>query len=188
MKAHPRLSARSAKLSVTNPFKEYPSITYTSGLAGVFESSSKSRYIAVYLKPAIMTIELNKRQSLVPLVILVILLVASGCFRSSLQITRNGISKHDIVIPANADSTIQRAAQELSHYLKEISGVEIPVITVDKQDQGRHALYVGLESNAETDSPYTIAYEVVENDLYIYGGNGKSTLYAVYRFLENERR
>ncbi len=133
-----------------------------------------------------MTIELNKRQSLVPLVILVILLVASGCFRSSLQITRNGISKHDIVIPANADSTIQRAAQELSHYLKEISGVEIPVITLDKQDQGRHALYVGLESNAETDSPYTIAYEVVENDLYIYGGNGISTLYAVYRFLENE--
>ncbi len=113
-------------------------------------------------------------------------LTTTGCFRSTLQLVRNGTSNYDIVIPLDADTTIQRAAQELSRYLEQISGADIPVTTVDIRDAGRNAIMVGWESGEEASSTHTIGYHAVDEDLFIYGGDSKSTLYAVYRFLEQE--
>ncbi len=115
-----------------------------------------------------------------------------SCVSPQVELARDGVSNHEIVIPENADSTVQRAATELRRYLKLISAADIPVKSKRSRDPERHGIFVGngrnlpVAFNNQAVSQYTIGYHVVDNDLYIYGGSSKSTLYAVYRFLEKE--
>lgn len=115
-----------------------------------------------------------------------ILLSTIACTNNQIKLARNGISNYEIVIPENADTTIHWAAKELSHYLQQISGAEIPVGSVDDRSPERNALFVGNGFNDEIFTEHTIGYGSEGKDLFIYGGNSKSTLYAVYRFLEKE--
>ncbi|MEN8226658.1 MAG: DUF4838 domain-containing protein [Bacteroidota bacterium] len=118
--------------------------------------------------------------------VLLILMLSISCSHSSIKLAKKGISGYEIVIPDDPDSTIRRAASELEHYLHQISGAEIPVSKINRRDPEKHAIFVGSGFKDETLSALTVGYRVEGRDLYIYGGNSKSTLYAVYRFLENE--
>jgi len=110
-----------------------------------------------------------------------------GCSPSNIEIVQNGASNYEIVIPAEADSKIQYAAEELRHYVRQISGGDIPVTTEETHDPDRLSIRVGFKPNTATAlTPHTIGYFLEGDDLYIYGGNSLSTLYAVYRFLEQE--
>ena len=120
----------------------------------------------------------------VPLIIL--LLSLSSCFRSSIQLVRNGKSNYQIVVPAGADSIVLHAAEELSRYISLSSGADIPVSGEEAREEGLKSVYVGFESSTLTLTPHTIAYYREGDDLYISGGTSRSTLYAVYRFLERE--
>jgi len=114
-----------------------------------------------------------------------ILITLMGCYRSSVKIVRDGGSSYEIVMPTEADSVIMHAAAELSHYILQSSGANIPVTTEETHNPDQNALYVGFEPTI-TLTPHTIAYFLEGEDLYISGGNSLSTLYAVYRFLEQE--
>jgi hypothetical protein len=116
---------------------------------------------------------------------LLILVTFTGCFRSSIQVVRNGVSSYEIVIPSDADTVVLHAAEELGYYISLSSGADIQVIDEDTMDPEHNSVYVGFEPQTEI-TTHTIGYYVEEDDLYIFGGSSKSTLYAVYRFLERE--
>ncbi|TFH27680.1 MAG: DUF4838 domain-containing protein [Bacteroidia bacterium] len=108
-----------------------------------------------------------------------------SCFRSPKVIVRDGVSSYEIVIPSEADSTILHAAEELRHYILQSSGADIPVTTEETHDPEAKSIKVGFEPTTAY-TPYTIGYYQEGDDLYICGGSPQSTLYAVYRFLEQE--
>ena len=124
-------------------------------------------------------------RSIVLFFFLSVLITLTGCFSSPKQIVRNGVSSHEIVIPSGADSTILHAAEELRYYILKSSGADIPVTTEETHDPDRNALKVGFEPSTAI-TPFTITYYLEGDDLFISGGNARSTLYAVYRFLERE--
>ena len=121
------------------------------------------------------------------LLVALIILPALSCVHRYVEVAKEGMSNYEIVVPADADSIVIRAASELQHYLHQISGANIPVAEVNRRDPEKLAIFLGSEFSDEVISAHTIGYQAKEKDLYIYGGNPKSTLYAVYRFLEREQ-
>ena len=119
---------------------------------------------------------------IIPLVIFSIL----SCTTSDITIIQNNTSEYRIQVPDDADSLEIRAAEELQYYLKKISEVQVPIFD-DKIDENHPCIYIGSFEQNSTDNlmPEEIAISVYEDDLMIYGGNSKSTLYAVYTFIEN---
>ncbi len=117
---------------------------------------------------------------------LLIFISLLACSSSTIQIVRNGVSNYEIVIPSEADSMILHAAEELRHYIRESSGADIAVTTEEARNPDRLSLKVGFEPTTPAPKTHTIGYYQEGDDLYIYGGNSLSTLYAVYRFLEQE--
>ena len=119
---------------------------------------------------------------LYPLVIFSIL----SCTSSDIIIIQNESSEYSILIPVDADSVEMKAAEELQYYLQKISNVQIQILDNDV-DEGGPCIYIGDFGHREVSNlkPEEIVITVSENDLMIYGGNSKSTLYAVYIFIEN---
>lgn len=115
----------------------------------------------------------------------IILLVAS-CKPGEIVIINNGISNYEIVIPDNADTITQGAGNELSHYLNRISGADISLVKESSLNTGKNHFFIGFLPTVELTNPNTVSYKSQEQDLYITGGSPKSTLYAVYAFLEQE--
>jgi hypothetical protein len=115
-----------------------------------------------------------------------LLVTLPSCSRSGIQIVRNGESDYQIVVPSGADSVILHAAEELRHYVLLISGADLEVNSEDTFDPDRKAIRVGFDPGTITLTPHMIAYGPEGDDLYICGGSSRSTLYAVYRFLERE--
>ena len=115
-----------------------------------------------------------------------LMIILSSCInRNDLTIVKNGKSGFQIVIPEDADETIEKAAGELSRYLEEISSVKIPVINKNNADTGKKWILVGTKTN-EISSEHTIFIKTDGDNLVISGGNSKSILYAVYEFLEKD--
>ena len=108
-----------------------------------------------------------------------------SCAPSSVQIVRNGVSNYEIVVPSDADPTTLHAAEELKHYIHQISGADIPVNSENAHDPEGNAIKVGFASNTDL-TQHTIAYYLEGDDLFIGGGDPLSTLFAIYRFLEQE--
>jgi hypothetical protein len=90
------------------------------------------------------------------------------------------------VVPSDADSVILHAAEELKHYIRLGYGAALPITYEENRDPDRPEIYVGLHPDTTGFEAHTIGYLLEDEDLFIYGGNSKSTLYAVYRFLERE--
>ena len=99
---------------------------------------------------------------------------------------RNGKSKYRIVVATSASTSEQTAAEELQKYIREISGVELPIVN-DLNTKGAK-IFVGYNSRVgeilgqknidELDETFT--YESRGKDLFIYGGSLRGTLYGVY--------
>ena len=117
---------------------------------------------------------------------LLIVISLMACSSSTIRIVKNGESNYEIVIPSEADSLILHAAEELKFYIRQSSGADIPVTAEETHDPDLNAINVGFEASNTEFTPHTITYYLDGDDLYISGGNARSTLYAVYRFLEQE--
>lgn len=105
---------------------------------------------------------------------------------------RNGKSRYQIVISAEASTSEQTAARELQQYISQVGGVTLPV-TSDLQASGYH-IYVGYNERVaaltgaqkpEKDDERFI-YRTVGHDLLIWGGSQRGTMYGVFTFLERE--
>jgi hypothetical protein len=116
-----------------------------------------------------------------------------------LQLAVNGKTSYSIVIagaaadPKNADDPERHAAEELAHFLSEISGAKFEVKPMAKATVGQRLL-VGREAagsliNASELAPLGNEGFLIRargSELAIAGAKPRGTLYGVYSFLENE--
>lgn len=108
--------------------------------------------------------------------------------QTELLLAENGRSSYAIIIAKNADIIEEFAANELQKYLKEISGVLIP-IRKDGVRSGK-AIFVGkicfkMEPRIKRETSSSDGYWLhTSGDSVFFRAQGRSVLYAVYHFLE----
>jgi hypothetical protein len=115
-----------------------------------------------------------------------VLLGLLACNTTDLTLIRNGSSSYEIAIPQNADSIELNSSNELQKYLQKITGVSVS-ISDENKISSNHRIFIGntTEGEALNVGVDEILIKARDNDLFILGGDSKSTLYAVYTFLEN---
>jgi hypothetical protein len=143
------------------------------------------------MKNAILKNRLMKR---FPLIILVAVAIAFAVAMQKPTLFNNGKSDYAIVLCKNASTSEQTAAKELQGYLEQIGGVALPIITRDQLEEGQKHILIGynkkygaefgVERPDKNDEGFT--YRNVGDNIWIYGGSQRGTMYGVYSFLENE--
>ncbi len=105
---------------------------------------------------------------------------------------KNKATDYRIVIGEEASESERWAAQELQHWLKEISGAEFGLqssnhpkkIIVGFNKLTQKLLGNSAQEPAEEDESFT--YRNFGPDIFIWGGKARGTLYGVMTFLEKE--
>ncbi len=105
----------------------------------------------------------------------------------------HGKSDYRITITSNASESEKWAAKELQHWLKEISGVEIPLLTEDTGYKGPQ-IFIGKssQSSESSQSPQSASAEESFHyfnsgpNIFITGGRQRGAMYGVFEFLERE--
>lgn len=103
---------------------------------------------------------------------------------------KDGKTEYDILLSADASVSEKTAAKELSDYVKQISGATLQVKTAQPFSFGGKHIYVGWTAKtgaakpADADESFT--YQTIGNDLYIWGGKNRGTMYGVFSFLEQQ--
>ncbi len=114
---------------------------------------------------------------------------------SWLTLIDGGASGYTIIIPQDAQPAEVTAANELSSYLEQISGVTLPIVRDNEQTASGHEIIVGQTSREGSLSVSLdraslksdgFILKVVGNNLFIAGGSARGTLYGVYTFLEEQ--
>lgn len=120
------------------------------------------------------------------LLLLTLSLVMFGCSKTDeIILIDNGETDYEIRIIENADKTIKKAAIELQKYLKEIASVEVPIVNQHTKSKSKKGILIYETDGFKSEHTILIMVDLKKN-IVITGGNAKSTLYAVYEFLENE--
>ena len=112
-----------------------------------------------------------------------------------LVLAEGGESRYRIVVAEDASASTRHAGEELSRFLGQIAGVEMPVIS-DARPAGEHEIWVGssrrlgllgdraaIDMEALGEEGYVI--RTVGSRLLIAGGEPRGTLYGVYGLLED---
>ncbi len=109
-----------------------------------------------------------------------------------LTLAKDKMTDYRIVKSAQGGEAVAYAAQELAHFLKQITGAEFPIYD-DDADVSETELWVGKSKRTEgLDIDWTVCKEegyYVKNmgDSVLLAGSGeRGTLYAVYDLLEEE--
>ena len=123
-------------------------------------------------------------------IILVALLISFSVITTAQNvIVANGDLKSQIVIPTDSDSVSKYAAEELQHYLFEISGVKIPILNQRKNKSIN--IFIGKsflnkrqqkDFNELKDDSFVIISK--RNSVFLAGKQSIGNLYAVYTLLE----
>lgn len=112
---------------------------------------------------------------------LILLSLATSCNQQqNLHLSKKGEALSTIVLSENAHELEKKAANELQSYLQKIGDVEISI-----GDKSENQVNVFVRQNPKIDN-HQVAYYTKNGNFYIEGGSAKSTLYAVYAFLEKE--
>lgn len=113
--------------------------------------------------------------------------------RMNYSLFSNGKSDYRIALNPLASESEQWAAKELQHWLKKISGAELPIQNIDPLFNGPQ-IVIGFNdvikekagSNAPADPDESFRYFNSGPDIFIFGGKTRGTMYGVMAFLENE--
>ena len=105
---------------------------------------------------------------------------------------KNGKSKYQIAISADASSSEQTAAEELQAYIKQIGGVELPI--TNSLNSNGPKIFVGYNDRVSqlvgkqdiTPDYEGFTYCNKGKHLIIYGGSKRGTMYGVFSFLEDQ--
>lgn len=138
--------------------------------------------------------------------VLIVMLLPSSSYAAGFDIVRDGQGKMVIVIPDEAVSCVQRAAEELKYYVKEASGATLEIVSESDSDQtGQGRIYLGACKAAKQAGVCTdrltrngFIIKVVGSDLFLAGRDTAyswtaynspaetGTLLAVYNFLDRQ--
>ncbi len=108
----------------------------------------------------------------------------------TLTLVSEGNTEYVIVYGENATPTEKASALEIQNYLKQISGVEVPVVT-DATTPAEKEIVVG-KTNREADGDFNreeltsdgFVIKTSDSKLWLVGGGDRGTIYSVYEFLE----
>ncbi len=103
-----------------------------------------------------------------------------------------GKTAYTIALGPAASPSEKWAAGELSHWLGAISGADFPITTLAQSQSPRIIIgsnefveqQTGMKAPADTDETYY--YKNEGEDILMYGGKQRGSMYAVMSFLENE--
>ncbi len=103
-----------------------------------------------------------------------------GTKAAPLTVVRDGKPLYHLVLPEQPTGPERKAAEDLGHWLKEITGAELPVAG---SAVGGPAIRIGTDRTA-ADDQYRIAVE--GEHLVLTGGAGRGVVNAVYAMLEED--
>ena len=95
-------------------------------------------------------------------------------------------ARYSIVLPESASRSERTAAKELQETLQKMGGPELE-ITSDASREYR--IFVGVAPKGKVKpvpDDESFCYCTKGKDLYIFGGEGRGTMYGVFRFMEQE--
>lgn len=116
--------------------------------------------------------------------IFVFLLFACTPRPKQVILIQQGQSDYTIIIPEDADTLVSRAAKELQSFLEQSTQAKLSVRPGSIQTN-IPAIFVGFGTTQALEKE-SIFYYVEGQQLFISGGSPRSTLYAVYNFLEQQ--
>ncbi len=119
-------------------------------------------------------------------------LAMAGCQPADVQLVEYGQTDYTVVIPQQSGPDLQRAAAELQHYLREVTGADLAVVTDGESSADREFLLGRSERIAtrlpdvDLDSlaPDGFAWRMEPGRVAIMGGSDRGTLFGVYAWLE----
>ena len=126
------------------------------------------------------------------LLLAIISLALTSC--GSHELFKDGQSAYTIVLDPDATESERYAAEELRHWIKEVSGTDLPVADLSGGTSGKR-LIVGFnqlvtelvpEAVKPEDRDDSFTVRSVGGDVLFWGGSLRGTLYAVYSFLEED--
>ena len=113
-------------------------------------------------------------------------LFASDCY----PLFKNGKTDYKVVICDNASETEKYAASVLTNYLSAISGAIFPLIEEKNSSSSNNNIYIGYNKKISDkkfkNSDESFKYFNVKNNIAVWGGKDRGTMYGVFSFLENE--
>jgi len=99
----------------------------------------------------------------------------------NLLLISKGRSSYVISIRKNPEGPERFAAEELSRYLRQISGARLPI-----EIQSRRSHVIQIEATLRAKHQDAFAIRTRANKLLLMGPSPRATLYAVYTFLEDQ--
>ena len=125
-----------------------------------------------------------------PWIITILLLAGSHTVQADNVLFAEGRSDYSIVLADGASRSELTAAKELQAVLREMSGATLPITRRASAGAGAKAIYIGWTQRTVVPRPdwhdESFTYKTVGNNLFIYGGSERGTMYGVFRFLERE--
>lgn len=103
---------------------------------------------------------------------------------TGIVLVEDGASHYQIVTSDEPAEEEYRAATELQLYLEKMSGAHLPVVRYSQKKDGP-AIWAGHFGEGRNLEEHQIRIREQDGDLMISGGSPKSTLFAVYTFLED---
>ena len=122
----------------------------------------------------------------------VILLILVANVHAADWLFRNGVSNYRIVVSDEASKSEKTAARELQQYIEQVSGAQLPVTS--DLNVAEYSIYVGYNERVAAltgakkpkKDDESFVYRTVGNNLLIWGGSQRGTMYGVFSFLERE--
>ncbi|MBW7892571.1 MAG: DUF4838 domain-containing protein [Chitinophagaceae bacterium] len=111
--------------------------------------------------------------------------------RVEYSLFKNRRSDYHIVLSPGASASEKWAAEELQHWLKDAGGADLPIVEPDKTKAAPNIVigYPGSSIVGEKEpdiNDESFRYFNSGNNIYIYGGRQRGTMYGVFSFLERE--
>lgn len=110
----------------------------------------------------------------------VIIVISFTAAAQTVELVKNGRSSYQIILTADPDSNETKAANALQKYLREITGVTLPI----SQKKVKTSIFIGKASPSYAQLAKNDYAWKIDRNLHLAGATPYQTLETVYAFLE----